>query len=207
MIFPGLASSIGRAFAYQSSDPSLNTAADRWGPLLRWWQLKTGNLDFSKILPPSNKLITPSTGYKWKANFHSPNEQKRHIGSKIGPMMHLFRSWTHDFIILYYTTLQPILQPRTAFTYKTPTKKRVAGNVTSIPRPSLKRLDISEAPNTEGLACKRRMRDGKNNDIEEDISDTSNSLLNGFSSLHLWNAKFIYRYKKYVLCIIIFLCA
>ena len=41
-----------------------------------------------------------------------------------------------DGILLYYATL--------------PTQERVAGNATSIPRPSEKRLDTSEAPNTEG---------------------------------------------------------
>ena len=41
------------------------------------------------------------------------------------------------------------LQPRTAFSYKTPTQERVAGNATSIPRPS-----------EEETIQVRRIRDG-----------------------------------------------
>ena len=54
-----------------------------------------------------------------------------------------------DIIILYYATLQPILQPRTAFSYKNP-GERVGDNVTSIPRPRKKRHDTSETSNPEG---------------------------------------------------------
>ena len=51
-----------------------------------------------------------------------------------------------------YSTIQDYkltLQPRTAFIDKTPAQERVTINATSIPRPSEKRLDTSEAPNTE----------------------------------------------------------
>ena len=62
--------------------------------------------------------------------------------------------------LLYYTNYKSTLQRRTAFSYKTPAQERVVGNATWIPRPSEKRLDTSEAPNTGGQGVEQK-RDGR----------------------------------------------
>ena len=64
------------------------------------------------------------------------------------------REWSPNKWADIYSTMQhykSTLQPRTAFSYKAPAHdERVASSATLIPRPSKKRLDTSEAPNTEG---------------------------------------------------------
>ena len=46
---------------------------------------------------------------------------------------------------------KPILQQRTAFSYRPLHRKNASENATSVPRPRKKRLDMSEAPNTRGV--------------------------------------------------------
>ena len=80
-----------------------------------------------------------------------PSHQAKGMFSpNIGPLTHVLRSLTHEIILLYFATLQPILQPRTAFGYKTPEQERVYGNATSIPRLSEKRHDTKEVPTKRG---------------------------------------------------------
>ena len=99
--WPGPASTIGRAFAYKSSDPSLTQPADEY--FFHVVSEINTRLWFIQI---TLTIQATTVGQKVNLTFYSI-AQKGHVARTKLALWHVrLDRWTHILIILYYATLQ-----------------------------------------------------------------------------------------------------